>query len=326
MAVSWPFDSTLTQDAQGNPVYSRAYSADLIARIMARYFRDGVFQSPATNLQVVQHEGMTVLVRGGAANIGGRHFLEETDRVLTVQGANPLLDRIDTVVLRLNLDQSVLAIDLYIVMGAAAAVPNAPELTRNGSIWELGLANLFIARGVNTVTQERITDTRLNGERCGVVASVVGDTDTSALYAQIQADLAAFRATEQAGFAQWSESHRAAFDAWFAQIQATLGTDVAGNLLALINQRAPQLFSASLPAGGWSASPPYAQTVAAAGLLATDTPLADVLLSDTAATAMLQLAAYGCVGRIDTAADALTVLCYEQKPATDLTLALKVVR
>ena len=103
MAVSWPFDSTLTQDANGNPVYSRAYSADVIARILARYFRNGVFPQPSTCLQVLQQEGMTVLVKEGAANINGRQFYEETDRVLTVQAAEADLDRIDTVVLRLNL-------------------------------------------------------------------------------------------------------------------------------------------------------------------------------------------------------------------------------
>jgi len=48
MAVSWPFDSTVTQDEQGNPVYSRAYSSDTIARILAKYFRNGVFGDDST--------------------------------------------------------------------------------------------------------------------------------------------------------------------------------------------------------------------------------------------------------------------------------------
>ena len=56
MAISWPFDSTLTQDEYGNPVYSRAYSSDVIARILARYFRNGVFSEPSTGLQTLQHE------------------------------------------------------------------------------------------------------------------------------------------------------------------------------------------------------------------------------------------------------------------------------
>ncbi len=326
MAISWPFDSTLTQDAQGNPVYSRAYSSDLIARILSRYFRNGVFLTDAGNLQVLQNEDMTVLVKEGAANINGRHFLEESDRVLAVQGAEATLDRIDTVALRLNLLQSALSIDLYVLKGTPAAAPVAPELTRNGSVWELGLANLFVARGVNTVTQQRITDTRLDSERCGVVASIVGDTDTSALYTQVQADLAAFRAQEQAGFSQWSAAQRAAFEAWFAQVRSALGEDAAGNLMNLILYHAPLQLNVSLPANGWSVLAPYTQTVTAAGVLATDTPIVDVVLSDIPDIAVQELEGYGNIGRIDAGGGQITVTCYEAKPYRDITLVIKVVR
>lgn len=223
MAVSWPFDSTLTQDGDGNPVYSRTYSSDVLAAILARYFRNGVFASPSDGLQVLQNEGMTVLVKAGAANLNGRQFLEESDRVLAVQAAHASLDRIDTVVLRLNLDQSVLAVDLYMLTGTAAVTPAAPALTRNASVWELGLANPFIVKNATGITQQRITDTRLDDTRCGIVASIVGDTDTTAYYAQIAAELAAFKAGREADF-----------DAWFALIQNTLGADAAGNLLNLI--------------------------------------------------------------------------------------------
>jgi len=326
MAVSWPFDSVLTQDGEGNPLYSRAYSSDVIARVLARYFRNGVFANPSTGLQVLQNEGMTILVKEGAANINGRHFLEEQDRVLTVQAADASLDRIDTVVLRLNLEMTMLNVDLYIVKGVAAATPSAPDLTRNASVWELGLANLFIAKGVATVTQERITDTRLQSERCGVVASVVGDTDTEAFYTQVQADLAAFRTQAQADFLQWSDTERAAFDAWFDHVRNTLGEDTAGALLTLIEQHAPQQKTATLAADGWSVAAPYTQTVAVDGLLATDTPLVDVALASSAETAVLQLEAYGLLGRVTAADGQLTAICYAEAPTVALTLLLKVVR
>lgn len=71
------------------------------------------------------------------------------------------------------------------VQGTPAATPTEPSLTRNASVYEVGLANLFIAKASASIPQYRITDTRLNSERCGVVASIVGDTDTSAYYAQL---------------------------------------------------------------------------------------------------------------------------------------------
>ena len=241
MAVSWPFDSILTQDENGDPVYSRTYSADVLAGILARYFRNGVFPEPSTNLQVLQNEGMTVLVKPGAANVNGRQFGEESDRVLTVQAASGELDRIDSVVLRLNLEQSALTVDLYIVAGTPSAVPASPELTRNASVWELGLANLFIAKNTTTVTQQRITDTRLDSERCGIVASIIGDTDTSAYYAQIQAELESFRSQNEVAFTDW-----------FATVQGVLGEEEAGNLLNNINKYKAKNTTVTLALADWA--------------------------------------------------------------------------
>lgn len=243
MAVSWPFDSTVTQDTEGNPIYSRAYSATVLARILNKYFRNGVFSDDDSSLQVLESDGMTVDVQPGDALINGHHFYEETTRTLTVQAANASLDRIDTVVLRLNLAVDALTIDLYVVQGTAAATPTAPDLTRNASIYEIGLANLFIAKNTTAITQQRITDTRLDSDRCGVVASIIGDTDTSTYYAQIAADLASFKTSEQAAFATW-----------FASVQNSLGSDTAGNLLNLINKYKAKNTTVTLTSAGWSAS------------------------------------------------------------------------
>ncbi|MCE5343869.1 MAG: hypothetical protein LLF96_09875 [Eubacteriales bacterium] len=252
MAVSWPFDSTLTQDTQGNPIYSRAYSSDILARFLARYFRNGVFGNDSTSFQIVAHNGMTVTVHPGFANINGRQVYEESDRVLTVQAAEANLDRIDTVVLRLDLSLSALNIDLYIVKGVAALTPVAPTLTRNASVYELGLANLMIAKNTTAVSQERITDTRLDSARCGVVACVLGDTDMTAFYAQIAAELAGFKAGREADF-----------NAWFTGVQGILGEDEAGNLLNLINRYRAKVAAVSLPVSGWVASGAvYSQTLA----------------------------------------------------------------
>ena len=315
MAISWPFDSTVSQDAQGNPVYSRAYSANVLARILQKYFRNGVFNDVSTSLQVLQADGMTVTVKAGDALINGRHFYEESDRILAVQAANASFSRIDSVVLRLNLAVDALAVDLYVVAGTPSATPTAPTLTRNTSVYELGLANLLIVSNSSTISQAKITDTRLDKSRCGVVASIIGDTDTSAYYAQIQADLATFKTVEQA-----------AFEAWFTDAKNTLGEDAAGELLNLIHQHAPQSYTVLLAANGWSADSPYHQTVTVDGLLATDTPMVDIVLSDTVATAKAQLDAYAYVSRIDTEENALCVTCFDDKPTVALELALKVVR
>lgn len=85
-------------------------------------------------------------------------------------------------------------------------------------------------------------------------------------------------------------------------------------------------YTATLTAAGWGASAPYTQTVAVTGILATDKPVVDVVLSDTAATAALQLEAWGMVGRIVTAAGQITAYCYEDKPTANIPIQLLVVR
>ena len=105
-----------------------------------------------------------------------------------------------------------------------------------------------------------------------------------------------------------------------------LAGDAAGNLLALIQQRAPVQLSALLPMSGWSATKPYRQTVAVPGIQSGDTPLADVALGATAQLAAAQLAAYMCIGRIDAGNGTLEATCYSALPDADIPLQLKVVR
>lgn len=322
MAISWPFDSTVSTDGQGNPVYTRAYSSDVLAKILSMYFKNGIFSNDESSLQVMESTGMTIDVQPGSANINGRQFYEESTRTLTIQAANATLDRIDTVVLRLNLALEALTVDLYVVQGTPAATPTEPSLTRNASVYEVGLANLFIAKASTSIPQYRITDTRLNSERCGVVASIVGDTDTSAYYAQLAAVVVQAQAELSAALTTQQDS----FDQWFATVQQTLGEDVAGNLLNLINYHAPVNYSVSVPTSGWAGTRPYTQTVTVAGLVDTDTPLADVTLSSDTETALAQLEAYGYVSKIVTGANAVMLTCLENKPETDLTITLKVVR
>ena len=88
----------------------------------------------------------------------------------------------------------------------------------------------------------------------------------------------------------------------------------------------PIHFQAEFLANGWSASAPYTQTIQVTGLLSTDIPLGDVVLSSTPATAAQELQAYGHIGRMDTGAGQLTACCYTTKPDVDLPILLKVVR
>lgn len=86
------------------------------------------------------------------------------------------------------------------------------------------------------------------------------------------------------------------------------------------------VYTATLTAAGWSASAPYTQTVSVSGITASDTPIADVVLSSTAATAISQQDAWGCVSKITTAANSITATCLEEKPTINIPIRLMAIR
>lgn len=90
------------------------------------------------------------------------------------------------------------------------------------------------------------------------------------------------------------------------------------------------LYTATLLTGDWEETTgttvPYTQTVNITGILATDTPIVDVVLDTTASTALDQLEAWGCVEKITTANGSITAFCMETMPTTDIPIQLKVVR
>lgn len=204
-------------------MYDRAVSSAPLRSLIQKLFTDGVAPNPSNSLQVSVGEGMTVIVNAGFGICGGCLKLEEESRTLGVQASDASYDRIDTVVLRLNTNDDARSCDLYVVKGTPATSPVRPELTRTSTMWELGLADIFVAKGTGAISKARITDTRYDSTRCGVISSV-SQFDTTTIYEQVQADLAGFKAEEQA-----------AFLAWYENIKGQLSEDAAGNLQVQID-------------------------------------------------------------------------------------------
>lgn len=223
--ISFPFDSQITgTDAAGLPIYDRASSSEELARLLHSFFTDGIFGGSGFAVTV---SGLTVTVAPGSCLIQGRYGYEPDARKLTISPGGSL-PRIDAVVLRLDMSLNMRKIDLYIRKGEELSAPVMPSMERNSTVWELGIANIAVAAGATSVNQSAVTDTRLYSVRCGVVAQAMKTIDTTTFYNQIQAELAEFKANEEAAFEQW-----------FADLQATLSEDAAGNLYNLINQRLP---------------------------------------------------------------------------------------
>lgn len=187
---SYPFTSQVTFDEHGLPKYDRAVDSAFLRKVFAAYFSDGIFYKPTNALQVVAGTGMQVQIKPGICHILGAMGIEPDLRTLslTSAGSQP---RIDTVVARLDLSKEVRSIDLYVKTGTPASSPSAPALTRDSTIWELGLANIYVGSNVSTISQSNISDTRLDTDRCGIVAQTIGSLDTAPYFEQLAAAIAA---------------------------------------------------------------------------------------------------------------------------------------
>ncbi len=155
---------------------------------------------------------MQIMVLAGKAWING-YFYENTDELsLQLATADGVLNRIDRVVLRLNLINR--EMKCVVKQGASASTPQTPSIQRDSDIYELALADILVENGATKLTQSNITDQRFNNDLCGIVSGVVDQIDTTDLFTQFQS----------------------AFELWFDQIKGQLSEDAAGNLQLQIDE------------------------------------------------------------------------------------------
>ena len=234
---SYPFDSEITgYNDDGSPIYDRAADSTILASMMHRFFADGIIRDDAgvIGFEVTQTGSMVVNISPGFVIIQGRCGDLQSQESLTLEAADANLARIDTVVLRRNLDNAYRNIDIYVVKGEAALTPSAPALTRNQTIYELGIANIYVGAGASYIAQANITDTRLDTRRCGLSEIPMQVFDTVSLYQQIQNELE-LRKAESLQF----------IDEWMQLVKSTIDSSTEGALLAEIKSNTYQTYAHS---------------------------------------------------------------------------------
>ena len=97
-------------------------------------------------------------------------------------------------------------------------------------------------------------------------------------------------------------------------------------LINLENHSLSKLYSATLSTNWSGSSAPYTQNVTLTGILSDDSPIVDVVLDTNSETALNQLEAWGCVSKIATGTNQITVTCLEDKPTAAIPIQIKVVR
>lgn len=258
--------------------YDRVYLAAQFAAYFASFIGNGVYAEHSNQLQVVAMPTpqMQVGVEKGQGWING-YWYENTDTMyLPIEVADGVLNRIDSIVLRLGFAERNMW--LMVKKGTPAVNPTAPEVTRTADYYDLQLATISIPASSIRITQAQIQDTRMNQDVCGWVTGVVKQLDTTTLFNQFETYFQEFKENNQADYEEWTEAQKQAwlswvsgqetdftdwtdeqkeeyetwyathidqwqsdFDTWFENIKGQLGEDAAGNLQNQIDEHEARL-------------------------------------------------------------------------------------
>lgn len=181
----------------------RTYDADSFEYLLKKFFTSGVF---AGGCQVTAGSGMQCAVSAGYACCDGKVRFFASATTLAIDNASATYNRIDTIVVERN--DTNREITCKVVKGTNAASPVAKAPIRTGGVYQLVLAEVYVAAGTTSITQSMISDKRTDTSVCGYVMCAVDTPDFSELYDQF---------TDQ-------------FATWFDAMKDQLTEDAAGNL------------------------------------------------------------------------------------------------
>ena len=326
------------------------YTAADLYRLIGLLVGNGVYMNELA--PTATNENMSITHGVGHAWISGVAYWNTTPFVLDIATADGSLNRYDSLMLRLDL--SVNETYAVIVQGAYATSPTPPACTRNAETFDLKLCDIYVPAGCTKITQDQITDTRLDSSVCGVPVFPVEHLDMTSFYRQIATDLANFQQKNEADFTAWvedqkdtnlatlaalveivrntSDESKAEILGLLAQLNNLVDADTVGELILAINntQKAvdqvadtrARLFSCTFLSANWVAADGggYTQTVACEGVTAnTQTARPFILpdLEDPDADEANE-EALGMIAGGETLDGSIMLECREDAPPVDL--------
>lgn len=165
--IALPLQSHFDSDPNGD----RAVSDSDVREVFKSIWGNGVttVKSDGSDLQVQSHSGMKVKVMPGGCVIEGALGRNTREETINIAQAHPSLKRIDRIVVRLDLSDSVRNMLIYKKEGTPSTTPIAPNLVQQPNYYELALADIYVGAGVTDIISAVILDQRPDRELCGFV-------------------------------------------------------------------------------------------------------------------------------------------------------------
>lgn len=198
MAITYGFFNSVNGD--------RVYNADQMSKYFEGLVSDGVYESVGGALQVLAGSGMTVNVQTGRMIINSKWLNSDAVIPLTITAAHATLNRYTAIVARLDISGRQMLITTK--DGTPATNPTKPTMENDSTVVEKCLAYVYVGKGVTSISQSAITDTRPDNDVCGWVTGIVEQVDTSTLFLQWQT-----------AYQEFYESFQNWFDTLTSQLQ-----------------------------------------------------------------------------------------------------------
>lgn len=193
--------------------HDRRYNATQMSSIFNGIINDGVFMNIGNQMMVSANEGMIVNVGIGRAWFDGTWTVNDALYPLTVSDAHSVLDRIDAVVLEVNMSEKVRDNTIKMVVGTPSSTPIKPELTNTEFVHQHALAYISVAGGTTTITQANITN-NVGTDECPFVTGILETISATELIKQWEAEFSEWMTGEASEFDTWSSAQKAAFVEW----------------------------------------------------------------------------------------------------------------
>ena len=136
----------------------RKYNSLQFSSIFDGIISDGIYATYGDYFLVSPVSGMNIKVGTGRAWLDHTWTLNDADYPLTVEDAEVVLKRIDTVIIEVDRSNSGRINRLRILKGTPASAPVAPQLTKTESLKQYPLADILVKPNATEIVAADITN------------------------------------------------------------------------------------------------------------------------------------------------------------------------
>lgn len=144
-------------------VFDREYNAQEFTDYFRTLINTGIIKQAKGNPLKVGISGggtMNVTIESGVAFLEGRYYKNTEDFNMTLDTETLGQERIDRIVVRLDLNTEARYVRLFVKKGGSSTSPQPPELTRTEMVYEISLAQVKIKGGQTFIEGSDIIDER----------------------------------------------------------------------------------------------------------------------------------------------------------------------